>query len=132
MTNYTDVRQFMEAFGQPLDKGPSIEVLRLANKLIREEMEEVQAEFDAMLATLTDGDEINLYRHGALLKELCDLVYVTCWAAASQGYDFDGAFAEVQRSNMSKLGPDGKPIYREDGKVLKGDNYSPAEVLPYV
>lgn len=133
MTNYQYVRDFMRAFKQPLDEAtPTLETLRLANRLIREEAEEVQAEFDNLLSTLTDGEEISDHQKALFLKELCDLVYVVHWAAASQGFEFDLAFAEVQRSNMSKLGDDGKPVYREDGKVLKGPNYTPAEVLPYV
>jgi len=85
------------------------------------------------------------------LKELVDLTYVyvgACvetgflnvqptvelarWVAASFGMDFDGAFREVHRSNMSKLGDDAKPVKREDGKVLKGPNYTPADMSPFV
>ena len=58
-----------------------------------------------------------------LLKELADLVYVTYGMAATFGWDLDEAVRRVHASNMSKLGEDGKPIYREDGKVLKGPNY---------
>ena len=59
------------------------------------------------------------------LKELTDLVYVCFQYAANMGWDLDEAMIRVHESNMSKLGPDGKPIYREDGKVLKGPNYQP-------
>jgi len=59
------------------------------------------------------------------LKELADLVYVCYQMAASQDWDLDEAMRRVHRSNMSKLGEDGKPIYRADGKVLKGPNYQP-------
>jgi len=61
----------------------------------------------------------------AQLKELADLVYVCFQFAASQDWDLDEAMRRVHRSNMSKLGEDGKPIYREDGKILKGPNYQP-------
>ena len=57
------------------------------------------------------------------LKELADLVYVCFQMAASQEWDLDEAMRRVHKSNMSKLGEDGKPIYRADGKVLKGPNY---------
>jgi len=57
------------------------------------------------------------------LKELADLVYVCYQMAASQEWDLDEAMHRVHKSNMSKLGEDGKPIYRADGKVLKGPNY---------
>ena len=59
------------------------------------------------------------------LKELADLVYVCFQYAASQEWDLDEAMRRVHKSNMSKLGDDGKPIYRADGKVLKGPNYQP-------
>lgn len=59
------------------------------------------------------------------LKELADLVYVAFQFAASQDWDLDEAMRRVHESNMSKLGEDGKPIYRADGKVLKGPNYKP-------
>lgn len=61
-------------------------------------------------------------------KELCDMLYIIYGTAVSYGIPMDAVFAEVQRSNMSKLGEDGKPIFREDGKVLKGPNYSPANI----
>ena len=63
-----------------------------------------------------------------LAKELADLVYVTYRMALVMGIDLDSVFTEVHRSNMSKLGDDGKPLYREDGKVLKGPNYEEARV----
>ena len=68
------------------------------------------------------------YHHEAevnQLKELADLVYVCFQYAASQEWDLDTAMKRVHESNMSKLGEDGKPIYRGDGKVLKGPNYKP-------
>jgi len=60
----------------------------------------------------------------AIADALTDILYVTYGAGHAYGMNLDACFAEVQRSNMSKLGEDGKPIYREDGKVLKGPNYS--------
>ena len=71
-----------------------------------------------------------LFRHGSnvqveCLKELADLVYVCYQYAANMGWDLDEAMYRVHESNMSKLDEDGKPIYREDGKVLKGPNYKP-------
>tara|TARA_R100001244_G_C5114211_1_gene121890 strand:+ start:21 stop:404 length:384 start_codon:yes stop_codon:yes gene_type:complete len=59
----------------------------------------------------------------AILKELCDLVYVCIGFADTFGWDFDVAFNRVHASNMSKLGGDGKPVYRDDGKILKSDLY---------
>ena len=71
-----------------------------------------------------------LFRHNPAfqsdtLKELADLVYVCFQYAENMGWDLDEAMNRVHLSNMSKLGEDGKPIYREDGKVLKGPNYAP-------
>lgn len=67
------------------------------------------------------------------LKELCDTLYVLIGTAVACGWDLEGAFKEVHLSNMSKLGKDNKPIYREgDNKVLKGPNYKPANMKPYL
>ena len=63
--------------------------------------------------------------HAEALKELADLVYVCYQYAENMGWFLDEALDRVHKSNMSKLGEDGKPIYRDDGKVLKGPNYSP-------
>ena len=74
-----------------------------------------------------------LFRHGRnakeeCLKELADLVYVCYQYAENMGWFLDEALDRVHKSNMSKLGEDGKPIYREDGKVLKGPNYKPPDL----
>ena len=111
MTNYQLVREFHQAFRQGLDEHwerfSYLDNLRRA--LVKEETCEV---FSA-------SDKENL------LKELVDLLYVTYGYAATFGLDVDEAFWRVHKSNMSKLGDDGKPIYRDDGKVLKGPNYEP-------
>ena len=62
------------------------------------------------------------------LKELCDLLYVCYQYGANMGWDLDEAYRRVHQSNMSKLGEDGKPLYRVDGKVLKGPNYFPPQL----
>lgn len=117
MTPLDMVREFATAMGQPTNENwpydrlsydkITLEGLRMS--LILEESEEVR---DA--ATATD-----------LLKELADLVYVTYGYAATFGWDLDEAVMRIHTSNMSKLGPDGKPVLREDGKILKGPNYRP-------
>ena len=66
------------------------------------------------------------------LKELADLVYVCYQYAANMGWSLDEALDRVHKSNMSKLGEDGKPIYREDGKVLKGPNYKPPSLTDLI
>ncbi len=66
------------------------------------------------------------------LKELADLVYVCYQYAENLGWDLDEALNRVHRSNMTKLGEDGEPVYREDGKVLKGPNYQPPNLSDLV
>ena len=103
------VREFTYSMGQPLDEkhgyNRKLEDLRWA--LLKEEFSEVR---DAE----TPAD---------LLKELADLVYVTYGYAATYGWNLDEAVRRVHKSNMSKLGVDGRPLKRPDGKVLKGPNY---------
>ena len=70
----------------------------------------------------------NIESHEEMLKELADLVYVCYQYAENMGWFLDEALDRVHKSNMSKLGEDGKPIYREDGKVLKGPNYKPPDL----
>ena len=70
--------------------------------------------------------------HLDTLDAICDSIYVLIGLALKLGFDLDGAFREVHRSNMSKLGKDGKPIKREDGKILKGPNFTPPDLEPYI
>lgn len=72
------------------------------------------------------------YSNIETLDAIADLIYVLIGLALKCGYDLDGAFREVHRSNMSKLGADGKPIYREDGKILKGPNFTPPNLEPFI
>ena len=127
------VRKFHEAFGLPAPSGPTIpsdELIRLRMRLIREEYEETMADLGALLRAKTYADKVRLLE--TTLKELCDLRYVAEGAAVSFGLDIDSAYAQVHASNMSKLGLDGKPIYRDDGKVLKGPGYFEADMSPFV
>ena len=109
------VTEFHEAFGVAVGESPSSELRRLRWNLLCEEAQE-------SLDALNEGDLLEI------AQELADLVYVTYGTAISFGIDLDAAVREVHRSNMSKLGPDGRPILREDGKVLKGPNYQPPDV----
>ena len=114
MTNFESVGKFMETFGQEVKTKPEIpdaETVELRIELISEELEEL---WDAC----KDKDIVSI------ADALTDILYVTYGAGHAFGIDLDKCFAEVQRSNMSKLGKNGKPIYREDGKVMKGPNYS--------
>jgi len=114
MTHFEMVRDFMNAFGQEVKtktEMPDKETQVLRYALIHEELNEfVDAMKKEDLVEVADA--------------LTDLLYVVYGAGHAFGIDLDKTFAEVQRSNMSKLGEDGKPIYRDDGKVLKGPNFS--------
>lgn len=114
------VKEFHEAFGHPVKDAPDLtdeELCKLRRKLLREELFELHS-------AMTMDDKV------AVLDALCDLQYVLDGAFLALGFHNvkDTAMAEVHRSNMSKLGADGKPIYREDGKILKGPNYTPPDI----
>ena len=113
MTNFEKVKEFMESFGQEVKIKPGlgskkINLLRIS--LINEELEELkQAIAQNNIEEVADA--------------LTDILYVTYGAGHAFGINLDKCFSEVQRSNMSKLGEDNKPIYNNEGKVLKGPNY---------
>lgn len=114
MTNATDVKTFMTTFGQEVKSKPEFpdaDTVKLRIELIQEELQELV-------------DACNTNDIVEVADALTDILYVTYGAAHSFGIPIDACFKEVQRSNMSKLGEDGKPIYREDGKVMKGPGYS--------
>ncbi len=118
ITNFELVGDFMEAFGQlvldePQLPGENIEDLRV--DLIAEELQELKE-------ALNNRDIVEV------ADALTDLLYVIYGAGHSFGIDLNDCFDEVHRSNMSKLGEDGRPIYRHDGKVLKGPNYFPPDL----
>ena len=113
MTNYEKVGLFMLTFGQEIKKKPSLSTDKINNlriKLIEEELKEFK---DAILK--------NDLKEAA--DALTDILYVTYGAGHAFGINLDDCFDEVQKSNMSKLGDDGKPIYNQDGKVMKGPKY---------
>ena len=113
MTNFERVRKFMETFGQEI-KGkaqfPNEKITSLRYDLINEELGE--------LKEAIDNNDIK-----EVADALTDILYVTYGAGHAFGINLDKCFEEVQNSNMSKLGLDGKPIYNEQGKVMKGPNY---------
>lgn len=109
-TAYQCVKEFHEVFGQPApvsEEWVSDDRVDLRFELIREELEELRESYD-------EGDFLNT------VKELADLLYVVNGLAVEMGLDGDEIVQLVHYSNMTKLGEDGKPVYREDGKVLKG------------
>ena len=112
-TTFELVGDFMEAFGQDVQfepTWPDFNTRELRLELIQEELEELS---DAV----ADRDMIQI------ADALTDLLYVVYGAGHTFGLDLDECFQEVHRSNMSKLGENGRPIYREDGKVMKGPGY---------
>ena len=115
------MEEFHKAFNHPVggDEGMTVKNIRLRTKLIFEE----RLELDKELWNIVQTGKIS----PNLLKEGADLLYVLLGTFVSLGlnYQLIEAYRRVHISNMSKLGPDGKPIYREDGKVLKGPNYKP-------
>ena len=113
MTNFERVKKFMQTFSQEVRTEasfPSEKIINLRFDLIREELSE-----------LKDAIEKKDIREVA--DALTDILYVTYGAGHAFGINLDKCFEEVQNSNMSKLGPDGKPIYNEHGKVMKGPDY---------
>ena len=113
MTNFEKVGLFMKTFGQEIKNRPSLSSEKINNlriSLIEEELKELKdALFNKDIKEIADA--------------LTDILYVTYGAGHAFGINLDDCFSEVQRSNMSKLGNDGKPIYNEHGKVMKGPNY---------
>lgn len=113
-TNFNKVNVFMDAFGQEVKRSPEfpdLDTVALRYELIKEELQE-------LFVAMAEKDIVEV------ADALTDILYVTYGAGHAFGIDLDACFREVQRSNMSKLGEDGKPIYREDGKILKGPDYS--------
>jgi len=122
MSNFKDVKIFMETFGQIVRTKPQFpdeKTTQLRFDLIKEELNELeQAMKTKNLNEIADA--------------LTDILYVTYGAGYAYGIDLDKCFKEVQRANMSKLGKDGKPIYNEKGKVMKGPNYSGPNLKQFV
>ncbi len=121
----TAAHEFRRAYELPL--GLTISSLKLQQNLIDEEHLEVAHSYLDLLNDIT-----NKRAREHLLKELADLVYVCHQMAAAFGWDLQTAYNRVHASNMSKLGEDGKPIRREDGKILKGPNYFEPSLIDLV
>jgi|TARA_B110000114_G_scaffold137294_1_gene144404 predicted HAD superfamily Cof-like phosphohydrolase len=122
MTNFNKVKKFMETFGQNIKTKPSFstdKINKLRFDLIKEELDELkEAMKNRDLLEVADA--------------LTDILYVTYGAGHAFGVDLDKCFEEVQSSNMSKLGEDGKPIYNESGKVMKGPKYFKPDLNKFV
>ena len=122
MSNFEHVKKFMKTFGQEVKEKaefPSNKIISLRYDLIREELDELRDAIDKK-----DIKEV--------ADALTDILYVTYGAGHAFGINLDKCFEEVQNSNMSKLGMDGKPIYNEKGKVMKGPNYFKPDLNKFV
>ena len=122
MTNFESVRKFMQTFGQEIKTKasfPNDKITKLRLNLIREELSELEESIEKK-----DIKEV--------ADALTDILYVTYGAGHAFGINLDKCFGEVQNSNMSKLGSDGKPIYNEHGKVMKGPDYFKPDLNKFV
>ena len=122
MSNFEDVKIFMKTFGQMVRTKPQFpneDTMQLRYDLIKEELNELEQAMKAKdLKEVADA--------------LTDILYVTYGAGYAYGINLDKCFKEVQRANMSKLGKDGKPIYNDRGKVMKGPNYLAPNLKQFV
>ena len=122
MSNFEDVKTFMETFGQMVRTKPQFpdeKTMQLRCDLIKEELNELEHAMKTKnLKEVADA--------------LTDILYVTYGAGYAYGIDLDKCFKEVQRANMSKLGEDGKPIFNDKGKVMKGPNYSAPNLKQFI
>ena len=122
MTNFEKVGIFMKTFEQEVKDKPSFstdKINKLRLSLIKEELDELKEAMDNKdLLEVADA--------------LTDILVVTYGAGVAFGIDLDKCFKEVQRANMSKLGDDGKPIYNDQGKVMKGPNYTKPDLSRFV
>ena len=119
------VRDFHVATGVAVNKPFSRDLLELREKLLTEEMKELRHEIEQGIADLADHGHLTRETKLNLLKEMADVQYVLSGMAVTFGLPLEKVFGRVHESNMSKLGEDGKPVLREDGKVLKGPRYHP-------
>ena len=122
MSNFSQVGVFMKTFGQEVKDKPSFstdKINKLRIDLIKEELNELsEAMKNKDLLEVADA--------------LTDILYVTYGAGHAFGIDLDKCFEEVQNSNMSKLDDNGKPIYNESGKVMKGPNYFKPDLSKFI
>ena len=122
MSNFEKVKKFMETFGQEIREKasfPDDKITSLRYELIQEELDELREAIDSK-----DMKEV--------ADALTDILYVTYGAGHAFGINLDKCFEEVQNSNMSKLDLNGKPIYNEKGKVMKGPNYFKPNLSKFV
>jgi predicted HAD superfamily Cof-like phosphohydrolase len=121
-TNFEKVKLFMETFGQEIKKKP-----KLATEKINDlRVSLINEEFNELKNAIKQKDLLEV------ADALTDILYVTYGAGHAFGIDLDRCFEEVQNSNMSKLGDDRKPIYNEEGKVMKGPKYFKPDLSKFI
>ena len=113
MSNFNKVKTFMNTYGQDVKEKAEFPV----NKIVQLRIDLIEEELNELKEAIKNKDIVEV------ADALTDILYVTYGAGHSFGVNLDECFDEVQRSNMSKLGEDGKPIYNDSGKVMKGPNY---------
>jgi len=122
MSNFSKVGIFMKTFGQEVKDKPSFSTDKI-NKL---RIDLIQEELGELIEAMKNKDLLEV------ADALTDILYVTYGAGHAFGIDLDKCFEEVQNSNMSKLDENGKPIYNESGKVMKGPNYFRPDLSKFV
>ena len=122
MSNFSKVGIFMKTFGQDVKNKPSFSTDKI-NKL---RIDLIKEELDELTEAMKSKDLLEV------ADALTDILYVTYGAGHAFGIDLDKCFDEVQSSNMSKLDEDGKPIYNESGKIMKGPNYFKPDLSKFV
>ena len=121
------VREFHEAYEMPVG---TVNIHNDFDKIEKEDAERIALRSNLVAEEFKEL--INAESCEEIMKESCDLIYVILGTFVEFGWDLEEAFRRVHLSNMSKLGEDGKPIYREDGKVLKGPNYKKPDLSDLV
>ncbi len=122
MSNFSKVGIFMKTFGQEVKNKPSFS----SDKINKLRIDLIQEEVNELVEAMKNKDLLEV------ADALTDILYVTYGAGHALGIDLDKCFNEVQNSNMSKLDEDGKPIYNDSGKVMKGPNYFKPDLSKFI
>jgi len=122
MSNFDEVKVFMKTYGQEVKLTPDFP----ENKILKLRIDLIQEELDELKEAISNKDIVEV------ADALTDILYVTYGAGHSFGINLDDCFSEVQRSNMSKLDENGKPVFNDSGKVLKGPNYFKPDLKKYI
>lgn len=128
------VEEMNLAFGHPVNAKLTGDQMRLRSSLIEEEANELIQELCTASEVLNEGKELPKELQANIMKELCDLIIVATGLSVNCEFLYnklDTCFNDVHKSNMSKLGKNGEAVYREDGKLLKGPNYQPPNLIKY-